>query len=83
MKTNGEQTYWGREFDADADEMTKKLLGRGIAPNLGGRDAAETEAREQAKDILEDPAMEGFNARQLMLRQKQVHGTGVNLPFFA
>ena len=41
----------------------------------------ETEARVQALQILNDPDMQGLNARQLMLRQKQAHGVGINLIF--
>ena len=44
-----------------------------------GSDARKTEERQAAVEILEDPMVEGFNARQVMLKHKAAHGSGNNL----
>ena len=46
-----------------------------------GSDARKTQERQAAVDILEDPEVEGFNARQVMLKHKAAHGSGSDLTF--
>ena len=60
---------------------TRKLLGENIELHTPGSDARKTEERQAAVDILEDPEVESFNARQIMLEHKAAHGSGINLEF--
>ena len=81
MKTKGNATYWGQDFLDDTDDNVKKLLGHDITLETDGTDADETDARQQALEMIQDPSMQGLNARQLMLRQKHAHGSGLDLEF--
>ena len=46
-----------------------------------GSDARITQGRQAAVDILEDPEVDGLNARQLMLRHEAAHGSGSDLTY--
>ena len=81
METKGNATYWGQYFAEYTQEDTKKLLGYEPTLTMEARDGDETEARRQALQILQNHDMQGLNARQLMLRQKQAQGDGANLVF--
>ena len=76
MKTKGNATYWGQDFLDDTDINVKRLLGMDLTLETGATDGDETHARQEALDIIQDPDMQGLNARQLMLRQKHAHGSG-------
>lgn len=58
-----------------------KPFGKYISFNPGGRSSEDTEAKEGAIDITILVAMQGLNARQLMLNHKQAHGSRCNLSF--
>ena len=77
MKVDGDKTYWGVEVDADEDKNVKKLLGIDLQLYKPGKDGDETEKREMAVDIIEDPDRGRLNARQTMLKYKGGHSTGV------
>ena len=44
-----------------------------------GSDARKTEVRQAALEIIEDPEVAGYSARQIMLMYKEAHGSGQNL----
>ena len=81
MKADGRKTFWGADFGEDLDERIKKLLGENVELYTTGSDARKTEERQVAAEILEDPIVEGFNARQIMLKFKAAHGSGSNQDF--
>ena len=55
MQTNGLNTYWGKELNGDIDEKSQKLLGVNKQFTLGGKNADETQGRQEALQILEEP----------------------------
>ena len=57
------------------------MLGKDNTLDLGAADGKETEARELATLILDDPANEHLNATQIMLRLKDAFGTGIDPGF--
>ena len=69
------------DFDEDTDEQTKVLLGKNMELHRGGENVDETQGREEAVEILQEPLINGRNARQTMLMHKQAHGSGVDLDF--
>ena len=81
MKTNGESTFWGRTLPSSTDQKIKRLLGVDMELHTPGENADETFKREQAKEIIKDPEYMELNARQVLLKCKQAHGSGVNLGF--
>ena len=81
MKADGRKTFWGADFGEDLDEGARKLLGGNRELHINGSDARKTEERKAAVDILEDPRVEGYNAREIMLKYKAAHGSGNNLTF--
>ena len=56
-------------------------MGENVELHTPGSDARKTEERRAALEITEDPEVEGFNARQIMLKHKAAHGSGSNLDF--
>ena len=56
-------------------------MGENVELHTFGSDARKTEERQAALEITEDPEVEGFNARQIMLKHKAAHGSGSNLDF--
>jgi len=81
MKAEGKATYWGRNLGSEISERVKTLLGYDDTLKKPGKNADVTRAREAAIEILEDPQAKGYNARQILLKQKEAHGAGVNLTF--
>ena len=81
MKVDGNRSYWGAEFDEDTDEKTNTLLGKNNELQKGGKDADETQGREEAIQIIQDPESNGRNAMQTLQAQKQAHGSGEDLSF--
>ena len=81
MKAEGKKTYWGAELGDDISKKTRKPLGENLALHTPGSDARKTEERQAAFEITEDPEVAGFNARQIMLRHKEAHGSGQDLVF--
>jgi len=63
MKTDGRKTFWGADFAEDLDERSRKLLGENRELHTPGSDARITQGRQAAVDILEDPEVDGLNAR--------------------
>ena len=56
-------------------------MGENVELHTPGSDARKTEERQAAIEIMEDPGVEGYNARQIMLKHKAAHGSGSNLDF--
>ena len=81
MKHDGKATFWGRKINDDIDEKTKRLLGQDLELHNGGKDADETANKGAAREFLEDPENKGLNARQVVLKYKQAHGSGVDLDY--
>ena len=81
MRTDGQCTYWGREIGNDVDQATKKILGIDLELHTPGKDAKVTSARQEALQIINGPDAKGLNARQVILKCKRGHGTGVDLEF--
>ena len=46
-----------------------------------GTDAEQTRDRQEVLAIIEDPSVTNLNARQVMLKWKQAHGSGRGLEF--
>ena len=46
-----------------------------------GDDQQKVDDRKQALAILEEPENRWFNARQMLLKIKQAHGSGINSTF--
>ena len=78
MKADGSNTFRGADFVEDFDEKVRKLLGENRELFTTGSDARKTEERQAVAEILEDPMVEGFNARQVMLKYNAAHGSGNN-----
>ena len=57
------------------------MLGESRELHTPGSDARTTQERQAAVDVLEDPKVEGLNARQVMLKHKAAHGSGSDLTF--
>ena len=81
MKADGMKTFWGADFGEDLDERTRKLFGGNLELHTTGSDARNTEERQVAVEILDDPQVEGLNDRQILLKFKAAHGSGNNLTF--
>ena len=81
MRHDGKATFWGRKINDDIDEKTKRLLGQDLELHKGGKNADETANKEAARELLEDPENKGLNARQVVLKYKQAHGSGVDLDY--
>ena len=81
MKHDGKATFWGKKIDDDLDESTKRLLGQDMELHKGGKDAEEIAGREDARELLEDPENKNLNARQVVMKYKQAHGSGVDLAY--
>ena len=79
MKADGESTYWGRQLPDTVDEKTKLLLGVDLELHKPGNDQQQTDDRKQALAILEEPENRWLNARQVLLKIKQAHGSGISL----
>ena len=62
-------------------QKIRKLLGENLELQTPGSNARITEQREAAAEICHSPELEGYNARQIMLKHKGAHGSGVNLTF--
>ena len=58
-----------------------KLVGQDLELQTPGSDARVTEQREAALEICDDQDLDGHNARQIMLKHKGAHGSGMNLDF--
>ena len=78
MKVEGETTFWGMNVDEGDSEEVKKLIGVDMQLHKPGKDADETDKRERALEIIEDPERGRLNARQTMLKHKGGHSTGVD-----
>ena len=57
------------------------MLGENLELHTPGSDARKSEERQAALGISDDPDVEGYNARQIMLRHKEAHGSGQNVKF--
>ena len=68
-------------MDEGESEEVKKLIGVDMELHKPGKDADETEKREGAVEIIEDPERGRLNARQTMLKYKGGHSTGVDPEF--
>ena len=56
LQAEGDKTYWGQIIEDELDEEVKKLLGQDLDLNLSGQNREETEAKEDAKEIIEQAA---------------------------
>ena len=81
MKADGKLTYWGKMVGDVANDNLKKLLGIDLELSTPGDNQEKTHERQEALDIVEDPANRGLNARQLILKYKQPHASGEHLTF--
>ena len=81
MKADGKGTYWGRQLPDTVDEKTKALLGVNTELYTPGTDQQITDDRKQAIAILQEPGNKWLNARQILLKIKQAHGSGVDLTY--
>jgi len=81
MKTDGRCTYWGKLLTDSIDNKIQKLLGVDKELYTPGDNYDKTKERKEAVAIVEDPEVRGLNARQLLLKCKQAHGSGRNLDF--
>ena len=79
MKKDGAKTFWGADVGEEETSKTKAILGIDRELHTPGADADQTEERQAALEISEDPALANLNARQLMLKCKEAHGSGQNL----
>lgn len=79
MKTEGRNTFWGAKLGEDLNNENRKLLDENLALHTPGSDARKTEERQAALEINEDPEVAGYNARQIMLKYKEAHGSGQDL----
>ena len=57
------------------------MLGENLELHTPGSDARKSEERQAAFGISDDPDVVGYNARQIMLKYKEAHGSGQNLEF--
>ena len=80
-ENDGATTFWGQEVSEDEADKIKALLGVDRELHTPGENADQTEIRQAALEIAEDPAAAGLNARQTMLKWKEAHGSGRNLDF--
>ena len=55
MQVDGLKTYWGQDVDKDLDENLQRLIGVNKQLTKPGKDADETEARQKALGILDEP----------------------------
>lgn len=81
MGAKRDRTYWGLDFNEDILDHVKSLLGKDDTLDIPATNGKETEARELATIILDDPDNEHLNARQRMQRHKEASGTGIDLTF--
>ena len=81
MKADGKTTYWGKQLPAIANDKTKTLLGVNLERHKPGKDQQITEDRKLALAILDEPGNKWLNARQILLKIKQAHGSGIVLTF--
>ena len=77
----GETTFWGAELGEDISNQNRKLLGENLELHTPGSDARKTEERQAALEISDDPDVAGYNARQIMVKYKEAHGSGQDLDF--
>jgi len=71
MKADGNKTFWGAAIGDDLSNKAKKFLGYDTELQTPGSDARITEQREAAAEICYSPELEGYNARQIMLKYKR------------
>ena len=81
MKADGSKTYWGTNFDDQLDENLKKMLGLDRELHTAGTNRDDTDARRAALEIIDDSEMQGLNARQILLKHKAAHGSGLDPSF--
>ena len=81
MKLNGKATFWGKELGDDISDATKRMLGCDLELHTPGDNGDETEARERAREIADEPEHKYLNARQVILSMKEAHGPGVDITF--
>jgi len=81
LKPDGTKTFWGMDVQEEESEKTKRLLGINRTLHTPGTNAEETEKREMALEILEEPSRSRRNARRIMLEFKGAHGTGIDPDF--
>ena len=81
MKADGKTTFWGKQLPEDTDDKIKKLLGVNMELHTPGKDQQSTDDRNLALEILAEPGHKWLNARQILLKIKQAHGSGVDLIF--
>ena len=81
MKADGQKTYWGTAISDDLSRKIKRLLGYDCELRRPGINARITEQREAAVEICDNQELEGYNARQIMLKHKGAHGSGIDLTF--
>jgi len=81
MKVDGNKTYWGTDFDDQLDENSKRMLGQDRELHNEGTNRDETDARKAALEIIDGSEMQGLNARQIMVKHKAAHGSGVDPSF--
>ena len=81
MKADGKSTYWGRQLPDTVDEKANTLLGVNTELHRPGTGHQITDDRKQALAILEEPGNRWLNARQILLKIKQAHGSGVDLTY--
>ena len=55
MHIDGNKSYWGSDSDDATDDKTKVLLGKDTKLHEGGLNVEETQAREEAIEIIQDP----------------------------
>lgn len=81
MKVDGQKTYWGIAISDDLSRKTNRFLGYDCEVRTPGINARITEQREVAVEICDNQELEGYNARQIMLKHTGAHGSGIDFTF--
>ena len=81
MKTDWAKTFWGTDLDENLSKQARKLLGGNLELHTPGSNRRKTDEREAAVEIIQDPEVDGYNARQVLLNHKAAHGSGNNPTF--
>jgi len=82
MKADGTKEFWGADFDEQLDGVARKLLGENRELHTPGSDGETTEERRAALEIIDDEEVQGYNARQMMLKHKNAHPPGYKVNIY-
>jgi hypothetical protein len=81
MRTDGKASYWGGPLSEEVEQRTQILLGKDTQLHTPGDNRDETDAREEALDILNEPENTYSNMRQIIMKYKKAHGSGSMLEY--